>query len=67
MRKIAHAERRYVNAHDLLLGSSLRYADEDRNDVVLPAQIMSDATSGGVVVGHKLLVDQLRDLRLKRQ
>lgn len=44
----AHAKRRYINPHDLFLGSGLRNADEKRNDIVSPVQLLSNAINGGV-------------------
>jgi hypothetical protein len=53
---IAHAKRRYINTHNLFLGCGLRYADEERDNVVSPAQILSTTMTGGVMGANYLLI-----------
>jgi hypothetical protein len=38
-----YTQSRYINAHDLLLGSSLRNTDEERNDIIFPVQLLRNS------------------------
>ena len=60
----AYAKSRYINAHNLFLGSSLCNADKKRNDIIFPVYLLSNAMTRGV---EGALVYLLRDLRLKCQ
>jgi hypothetical protein len=35
----AYAKSRYIDAHDLFLGSGLRNTDEERNDIIFPVHL----------------------------
>lgn len=61
----AYAESRYIDAHDLLLSSSLRNTDEERNDIIFPVIFRVNPMARNDRA--HLRVDLLRNLRLERQ